>query len=225
MVKNLPTYLAEVAHHWREALLTWLFLGVTWAALDALNISDWSPRVLLFSAVAGVLVAQFFAWREGRALSLTEQETKRLRGRVHGSLVLNQFEMVRATVAGKCWRLTAYLKFGNGGSIPIQYSMKVLSIRIEGEAESARPAPVSDATFHVWPGQQDTFVISMDLGVGVAGPIGGIIHYVAEYGAPALPERFIQRQTYRFENVPVEGTAEARTNYWLLEGADSPTGD
>jgi hypothetical protein len=225
MVKNLPAYLAGVAQHWREALYTWLSLTVGWAVLDALGIFRWSLRVLFFIALAGLVVAQFFAWREQRTVLLKEQETKRLRGRVQGSLVLEQFEMIRAMSGGVCWRLTSYLTFGNRGSIPIQYSMKVLSIRIEGEAQSAKPAPVTDAIFYVWPGQQDTFVISIDLGVAVTGSISGIFYYVAEYGAPALAERFFQRQTYRFENVPLEGTHEARTDYRLIGGADSPAGD
>ena len=219
--KRLSTYLTGVANHWPRALASSLVLAGTWAALVAIDIAEWSPGMLLLIPVTGV-VTGLLSWRKQRTISVLRQDTERLRGRVQGSLVLEGFELARESDGGVCSHLTAYLQFGNRGSIPIEYSMRVLSLRIEGEDNSAIPAPVTGATFHVWPGQQDTFSMSVVLGVGVTGPVTGLIHYVAEYWAPTFPERFIQRQTYRFVNVPAEGSPETITEYWPLERFDNP---
>jgi hypothetical protein len=220
--KKLSTYLVGVANQWPKALMSSLVLAGAWAVLVATDIAAWSPGALFLIPMAGVAASLLFAWRKQKTKSVAEQEVARLRGRVHGSLVLEDFELVRESGGGTCSHLTAYLKFGNRGSIPIEYSMKVLSMRIEGEDNSAIPAPVSDARFHVWPGQQDTFSMSVVLGVGVTGAVSGLIHFAAEYWAPTLPERFLQRQTYRFVNVPVEEGVNTRTDYWPLEALHSP---
>jgi hypothetical protein len=219
--KRLSTYLTGVANHWPSALVSSLVLVGAWAGLLAIDIAQWSPGLLLLIPLTGV-VGLLFYWRKQRTVAVVRQDAERLRGRVQGSLVLEGFELVRESDGGVCSHLTSYLQFGNRGTIPIEYSMRVLSLRIEGEDNSAIPAPVTGATFHVWPGQQDTFTMSVVLGVGVAGPVTGLIHYVAEYWAPTFPERFTQRKTYRFVNVPAEDSPETTTEYWPVEQFGNP---
>ncbi len=219
--KRLSTYLTGVANHWPRALVTSLVLAGTCAGLLAIDIAEWSPGMLLLIPLTGV-VGLLFYWRKQRTVTVVRQDAERLRGRVQGSLVLEGFELVRESDGGVCSHITSYLQFGNRGTIPIEYSMRVLSLRIEGEDNGAIPAPVTGATFHVWPGQQDTFTMSVVLGVGLAGPVTGLIHYVAEYWAPTFPERFIQRKTYRFVNVPAEDSPETTTEYWPVEQFGNP---